>query len=48
VLPLCCWPHSSGTSVIGPSGTSRNDLVVCGNLTYDTGAVMGGGNVLYV
>lgn len=28
--------------------TTRNDLVVCGNLTFISGAVMAGGNALYV
>ena len=41
-------PHSSGTSALGASAANHNDLVVCGNLTYDTGAIMGGGNALYV
>jgi hypothetical protein len=41
-------PHSSGTSALGASAANRNDLVVCGNLTFDTGAIMGGGNALYV
>jgi hypothetical protein len=28
--------------------TDRDDLVVCGSLTFLSGAVMGGGNLVYV
>lgn len=31
----------------GVTRTTRNDLVVCGDLTFISGAVMGGGNTVY-
>jgi choice-of-anchor A domain-containing protein len=38
-------PHLDGA---GQPATDRNDLVACGKLTFLSGAVMGGGNALYV
>jgi hypothetical protein len=35
-------------SAAGASIATRNDLVVCGNMTFDSGAVLGGGNAVYV
>ncbi len=42
-------PANSTLSIDGAGRitTSRNDLVVCGNLTFISGAVMGGGNAVY-
>ncbi len=48
-VPLSrCKCSSSGTTTVTPAVATRNDLVVCGNLTFVTGAVMGGGNAVYV
>jgi hypothetical protein len=35
------------TDDVGRSRTTRDDVVVCGNLTFMSGAVMGGGNLAY-
>lgn len=38
----------SSSSEVTPLRPDRNDLVVCGNLTFLSGAVLGGGNLVYV
>jgi hypothetical protein len=40
--------HRSSSSEVTPLRPDRNDLVVCGNLTFLSGAVLGGGNLVYV
>lgn len=44
-------PRPSGSELYldasGHNRTIRNDLVVCGNLRFISGAVMGGGNLVY-
>ncbi len=42
--------YSIAAKLHPPSGstTTRNDLVVCGKLTFASGAVLGGGNAVYV